>query len=111
MRNPSQALLWSTFKISWPVLLMQVAGVITVFFLIELALGSNEDSLSLIEVADGIILIGLIFLYSVTLHKSHSIARTSSALGFPYRTEFSFPVSTFTLLFIPLLYFCVLRLG
>ncbi len=39
MRNPSQALLWSTFKISWPVLLMQVAGVITVFFLIELALG------------------------------------------------------------------------
>ena len=108
MRNPSQALLWSTFKISWPVLLMQVAGVITVFFLIELALGSNEDSLSLIEVADGIIIIGLIFLYSVTLHKSHSIARTSSALGFPYRTEFSFPVSTFTLLFIPLLYFCVL---
>ncbi len=108
MRSPSQALAWSAFKLSWPVLLMQIAGVISVFFLLDLALDSGEDTLKLFEVADGVIVIGLIFLYSVTLHKSHSITRTSSALGFPYRAEFSLPVSTFTLLLTPLLYICAL---
>ena len=107
MRSPSQALAWSAFRLSWPVLLTQIAGVISIFFLIDLALDSDEDSLSLFGVADGII-IGIIFLYSTALHKSHSIARTSSALGFPYRAEFSLPVSTFTLLLTPLLYFCLL---
>lgn len=108
MRSPGQALTWSAFRLSWPVLLIQIAGVISVFFLIDLALDSDEDSLRLLEAADFIIIVGLVFLFSVTLHRSHSLARTASALGFPYRAEFSLPVSTLTLLLIPLLYFCAL---
>lgn len=108
MSSPSQALAWSAFRLSWPALLMQIAGVLSVFFLIDLALDPGEDSMRLFDVADGVIIIGIIFLYSMTLHRSHSIGRTSAALGFPYRAEFSLPVSTFTLLLTPLLYFCAL---
>ncbi|PCI81407.1 MAG: hypothetical protein COB20_01810 [SAR86 cluster bacterium] len=108
MRNPSQALAWSAFSLSWPALLTQIAGVVSVIFLIDLALDSGEDTLGLFKAADFVLLVGLVFIYSVTIHKSHSVARTRSSLGFPYRTEFSLPVSTQTLLLTPLLFFCVL---
>jgi len=108
MRSPSQALAWSAFSLNWPALLTQIAGVVSVIILIDIGLDPSEDTLGLFKAADFVLLVGLVFIYSVTLHKSHSVARTRSSLGFPYRTEFSLPVSTHTLLLTPLLFFCVL---
>ena len=108
MRSPSQALAWSAFSLSWPSLLTQIAGVVSIIFLINLAMDPGGDTLGLFRAADFVLLVGLVFIYSVTLHKSHNVARTQSSLGFPYRTEFSLPVSTHTLLLAPLLFFCVL---
>ena len=108
MRSPSQALAWSAFSLSWPALLTQIAGVVSIIFLIKLAMNPGGDTLGLFRAADFVLLVGLVFIYSVTLHKSHNVARTQSSLGFPYRTEFSLPVSTHTLLLAPLLFFCVL---
>ncbi|MBL4582195.1 MAG: hypothetical protein JKY29_10280 [Gammaproteobacteria bacterium] len=108
MRSPSQALAWSAFSLSWPALLTQIAGVVSVIFLIDLALGPGEDTLALFKAADFALLVGLTLIYSLALHKSHNIVRTRSSVGFPYRAEFSLPVSTRTLLLTPLLFFCAL---
>jgi hypothetical protein len=108
MKSPSQALAWSAFNLSWPALLTQIAGVVSVIFLISLAMDPGEDYLELIKAADFVIIIGLVFLFSVAMHKTHQIARLSSSLGFPYRAEFSLPISTRTLLLTPLLYYCLL---
>lgn len=108
MRNPSQALVWSAFSLSWPALLAQIAGVVIIIILIDLAMDTDEDLLGLFQAAEFVIIAGLVFISAVTAHKSHVIARTSSSLGFPYRAEFSLPVSTLTLLSIPLLFFCAL---
>lgn len=108
MKSPSQALVWSAFSLSWPALLIQVAGVLSIVFLSNLAMDGDTDSLGLFKATELILIIGLVFLFSVMLHKSHNIARTRTSLGFPYRAEFSLPVPTHTLLLIPLLYFCAL---
>ncbi|MFT4816366.1 MAG: hypothetical protein ACJA1Q_001233 [Pseudohongiellaceae bacterium] len=108
MRSPSQALAWSAFSLSWPTLLTQIAGVLSVIFLINLAVDPGEDYLELIKAADFVIIVGLVFLFSVAMHTTHQIARLSSSLGFPYRAEFSLPISTQTLLLTPLLYYCAL---
>jgi len=108
MRSPSQALAWSVFSLSWPALLTQIAGVVSVVLLIDLAADPGDDYLELIKAVDFILIIGVLFLYSMALHKTHQIARLSSSLGFPFRAEFSLPISTRTLLLAPLLYYCVL---
>ncbi len=108
MRSPSQALTWSAFSLSWPALLTQIAGVLSVIFLINLAVDPGEDYLELIKAADFVLIVGLIFLYSMALHKTHQIARLSASLGFPFRAEFSLPISTGRLLLTPLLYYCAL---
>jgi hypothetical protein len=108
MRSPSQALAWSAFSLSWQALLAQIAGVVCVMFLINLALDPGEDTLGLFNATELVLMVGLVFIYSVTLHRSHNVTRTRSSLGFPFRTEFSLPVSTRTLLLTPLLFFCVL---
>ena len=105
MRNPSQALVWSAFSLSWPALLTQIAAVVSIVFLIHLA---SEDSRPIFEAADLVILIGFAFLYIATLNGMQNTGRVTSTLGFPYRVEFSFPVATSTLTFVPLFYFCVL---
>jgi len=99
---------WSAFSLSWPALLTQVVWVVSVVFLIDLALDSAEDSIDLFRAAELVTLVGITFLFAVILHKSHNVARSQSSLGFPYRMEFSLPVSTLTLLLTPLLYICAL---
>lgn len=108
MRSPSQALAWSAFSLNWPALLMQIAGVVSIIILIDIGLDPSAGALDLFKAAEFVLLLGAMFVYSVALHKSRSIARTRSSLGFPYRTEFSLPVSTRTLLLAPLLFICVL---
>jgi hypothetical protein len=108
MRSPSQALAWSAFSLSWPALLAQIAGVVTVVFLMNLALDADRDSIELLEAAELAILIGLTFLYAAAAHKSHGHARSSTSLGFPFSVEFSLPVSTLSLLTTPLLFYCAL---
>lgn len=108
MRSPSQALVWSALSLSWSALLMQIAGVISVVFLMNLALDADRDSIELLEAAELVILIGLVFLYAVAMHRTHGHARTASSLGFPFRAEFPLPVSTRSLLTAPLLFYCAL---
>lgn len=108
MKNSSQALMWSAFQLSWPALLTQIAGAVTVVFLIDLAIDPSTDSRSIFEAADLVLLLGFVFLFVVTLHRMQNSGRTPTSLGFPYRLEFSYPVSTATLTFVPLFYFCVM---
>ncbi len=108
MRNPSQALLWSAFSLSWPALLTQIAAAVVIIFLIDLALDPGVDSHGIIEAADGVLMVSLAFLYIATLNGIQNSGRVTSSLGFPYRAEFSLPVSTAMLTFVPLLYFSVL---
>ncbi len=108
MNSPSQALLWSGFKLSWPALLTQISAVISVVFLTDLALDPGVDTRQTLEATVGITVAGLAFLYVVTLSAAQKIGRVTSALGFPFRTEYALPVSTLTLLVVPLLYYCLL---
>lgn len=108
MRGPSQALLWSGVKLSWPPLLTQIVGVVLVIFLMDLALDPETDWRSNMEAAELVLIIGLVFLFTTTLNKMQTSSRTYSALGFPFRLEFSYPVSTGTLVFVPLFFFCCL---
>ncbi len=108
MKNPSQALAWSAYSLSWPALLAQIAGAVSVIFLIILSLDPEVDSAEPIHVADIVLLGSLVFLYSVMLHRKQKAGRATAALGFPYTTEFSLPVSTHVLILVPLLSFCLL---
>ena len=74
MRSPSQALAWSAFSLSWPALLTQIAGVVSIIFLIKLAMNPGGDTLGLFRAADFVLLVGLVFIYSASLHKSNNVA-------------------------------------
>jgi len=108
MTSPSQALLWNAFKLSWPALVTQITGAVTVIFIIDLAIKSGSSSSTVFEAADLVILISFNILYVATLNGMHKSGRVRSSLGFPYRVEFAYPVSTGILAFTPLLYFCIL---
>lgn len=108
MRGPTQALIWSAFSLSWPSLLLQIAGVISAAFLLSLAIDPSVDSTGLIKAIDLTLIVGISFLYLTTINRRQNHGRNSASLGFPYRLEFSHPVPTSTLTFVPLLYFCML---
>lgn len=108
MRSPSQALLWSGLKLSWPPLLTQIIGVILVIFVMDLALDPETDWRTNIEAAELVLIVGLVFLFTTTLNRMQSTGRAHSALGFPFTLEFAYPVSTGKLIFVPLLFFCCL---
>jgi len=108
MKSPSQALAWSTIYLSWPVLLTQIVGAVSIIFLISLSLDPEIDSTESIHIVDFVLIASLVFLYSVVLSKKQRAGNATAGLGFPYTTEFSLPVSTLTLLVVPLLCFCAL---
>lgn len=108
MKHPSQALFWSAFHQSWPILLTQIAGVVSVILLIDLALDPGTDSREIFEAADLALLLGFTFLFVATLNAMQHKGQNISPMGFPLRIEYSYPVSTLTLTLAPLFYFCVL---
>jgi len=108
MRGPSQALLWSGVKLSWPPLLTQIVGVVLVIFLMDLALDPETDWRTNIEAAELVLIIGLVFLFTTTLNRMQNSGRKFAALGFPLTLEFAYPVSTGTLVFVPLFFFSCL---
>jgi len=108
MMRPSQALVWNSFNLSWPALLIQFAGVVTAVFIIDLAIDPGIDPQALFRATEMVFIISLTFLYIAALNRRQSRGPGSSSLGFPYRREFSHPVTTSTLTFVPLFFFCAL---
>ncbi|PCJ17126.1 MAG: hypothetical protein COA96_18015 [SAR86 cluster bacterium] len=108
MNNPAQAILWRSLRLTWPALLAQHAGVIVVVYLISLAFSSGIDTYNPQGAASFVLIISITFVYAVALNSTHGFSGGKLNSGFPFRREFSLPVATHTMLFVPIAYLCVM---
>ena len=109
MRSAAEALLWKNWQLTRVPLLLQQLGVIAVVSLLFIVVFPQDADASR-QVDFGIhvlVLMSLCFLVSplAMLSKSNSRNRLT---GFPYHQEYVLPISTATLVLVPVVYFSLL---
>ncbi len=108
MNTAVQALLWKNVRLTWRFFLLQQIMVIT---LVALTIGVlMPEEAGPAQFSDGLVLLGLIFLFIPIDRMSPRKGKPGSSFGLPYRQEYALPVSTLVLLGIPLAHVCLMLL-